>query len=235
MTGRASEGERAQALQPAGRLGLGTSNRVTLAFLAAMAAYLCFHRLALPELVGMGALHDSGWVSWYTMALQAASLTLIAIQIPRAPSARGRLALTVLSYIVLIYLLREADFHRHFTDEHVSRGRFYLDDRISLAQRLIAGVIVLPVFACLLGMAVRYALPVLHALRARRPWAISLTLWGVVLVGSQVVDEAGSGYTAMLIEEGLEATAAGLALLTVLHVRARPALLLEYTERRRSR
>jgi hypothetical protein len=231
-TGRASDQEGATARQPAGWLELGTSSRATIALLVAMAAYLCFHRLALPELVGMGALHDSGWVSWYTIALQAASLTLIAIQIPRAPSLRGRLALIVLSYIALIYMLREADFHRHFTDEHVTRGRFYLDASISLAQRLIAGVIVLPVFACLLGMAARYALPVLHALRARRPWAISLTLWGAILVGSQAVDEAGSGYTAMLIEEGFEATAAGLALLTVLHVRAQPALLLEYTQRR---
>jgi len=233
-SGRASDRARAEA-QTAGRLELGTSNRATLAFLVVMAAYLCFHWLVLSVEVGAGVMHDSGWFSWYTIALQASCMTLIAIQIPRAPSSRARLALVVLTYIALLYMLREADFHRYFTDEHVTRGRFYLDASISLKQRLIAGVIVMPVFPCLVGMAVRYALPVLRALRALTPWAVSLTLWGVILVGSQVVDEAGSGYTAMLIEEGLEGTAAGLALLTVLHVRARPDLLLEYTQRRSSR
>ena len=185
----------------------------------------------MPELVGLAALHDSGWLSWYTMVLQAVSLALIVSQIPRAPSSRGRLTLIALSYIALIYLLREADFHRLFTDEHVTRGRFYLDASIPLAQRLIAATIMLPFFVCMLAMVARYAFPILRALRAGVPWSVSLSLWGIALVGSQVADQTLSGYSGRLIEEGLEATAAGLALLTVVHVRAFPDSLLSYTLR----
>jgi hypothetical protein len=213
---------------------LGAGSQATFAFLAAMTVYLCFHRLALPEPLGMYGLHDLGWLSWYTMVLQATSLALLVRQIRKASSARGRAALLALSYMALIYLLREADFHRLFTDEHVTRVRFYFDSSVSAVQRLLAALVMLPFFACAVGMAVRSTLPILRAPRAGMPWAVSLTLWGAALVGSQVADQTMSGYTAKLLEEGLEATAAGLALLTVLHARARPASLLAYTGRGRA-
>jgi hypothetical protein len=232
--GEASERQDAPDQERSG-LALGATHRATLALLVGMALYFCFHRFALSEARGMYGLHDVGWVSWFTMALQGVSLVLILAQIRRAASARGRAALVALAYIALIYLLREADFHRLFTDEHVTRGRFYLDATIPIMQRLIAAMVMLPFFACALAMVVRYCFPILRALRAGVPWAVSLTLWGVALVGSQVADQTMSGYMGKLIEEGLEATASGLALLTVLHARARPTDVLDYTDRSRSR
>ena len=160
---------------------------------------------------------------------------LILLQLREAPTTRGRAVLCALAYVVLIYLLREADFHRLFTDEHVTRGRFYLDASISITQRLLAAAVMLPFFGCALFLVGRYALPILRALRAREPWAVCLTLWGTALVGSQVADQTLSGYTGKLIEEGLEATAAALAALTVEHGRADPARVLDYTDRSRSR
>lgn len=215
-------------------LELGGSHRATLALIAAMAVYLVFHRLALPPALGAHGIHDVGWVSWYTMALQASAVVLILLQIRKAPTSRGRAVLAALAYIALIYLLREADFHRLFTDEHVTRGRFYLDGSIPIAQRLIAAMVMLPFFGCALFVVGRYALPILRAFRAGEPWAVSLALWGTALVGSQVADQTLSGYTGKLIEEGLEATAAGLALLTVLHARADPDRVLAYVDRSRS-
>ena len=216
-------------------LGLGSSHRATFALLAFMAAYLVFHRLALPPELGAFGIHDIGWVSWYTMALQGVAGVLILLQLREAPTTRGKAVLYALAYVVLIYLLREADFHRLFTDEHVTRGRFYLDASISITQRLLAAGVMLPFFGCALFFVGRYALPILRALRAREPWAVCLTLWGTALVGSQVADQTLSGYTGKLIEEGLEATAAGLAALTVMHARAAPARVLDYTDRSRSR
>jgi hypothetical protein len=227
-------GTNAASAGRARRLGLGSSHRATLALLAFMAAYFVFHRLVLPVELGMHGIHDIGWVSWFTMAAQGSALVLILLQVRKVGTARGRAILAVLAYITLIYLLREADFHRLFTDEHVTRGRFYLDASISIVQRLLAAMVMFPFFACALFVLGRYALPVLRALRAREPWAVCLTLWGTALFGSQVADKTLSGYPGALIEEGLEATAAALALLTVLHARAAPARVLDYTDRSRS-
>jgi hypothetical protein len=227
-------GTTAASARQARGLGLGSSHRATFALLAFMAAYLVFHRLALPPELGAFGIHDIGWVSWYTMALQGVAGVLILLQLREASTMRGKAVLYALAYVVLIYLLREADFHRLFTDEHVTRGRFYLDGSISLTQRLLAAAVMLPFFACALFFVGRYALSILRALRAGEPWAVCLTFWGTALVGSQVADQTLSGYTGKLIEEGLEATAAGLAALTVVHARAEPARVLDYTDRSRS-
>jgi len=209
---------------------LGFSHRATFAFVATMASYLVFHRLVLTGPVGRGAILDTGWVSWLTMGFLAANLILIASQVRSASSRRVRLTFLVLSYIALMYLLREADFHRLFTAEHVTRSSFYSDASIPLWQRTVAAAILWPVFVCVLAMLVRYALPIARALLAGQPWAVCLVLWGAALFGSQLTDQLLKGsYTARLLEEGLEASAGGLALLTTLHVRANPTALMRYT------
>ena len=213
-----------------GPLGVGTSNRATFYQLGVMCLYLLFHRLGLPESVGRKALMDNGWVSWFTLALQGATLALIARQVPAAGSRRVRSSLLMLSYIALIYLAREADFHRFFTTEHVTRWRFYTDASAPLLERVIAGGVMGLFIACVVAMLIRYAVPTLRALRAGRPWAVSLSLWGIAVIASQVCDQLLRGdYTGRVAEEGLEATAAGLALMTVMHVRANPVSVWEYS------
>jgi hypothetical protein len=209
---------------------LGFSHRATFAFVATMASYVVFHGLVLTGPMGRGAIRDDGWVSWLTMAFQLANLALIANAARRASARSARITLLVLSYIALMYLLREADFHRLFTAEHVTRDKFYTDASIPFWQRTVAATILWPVFVCLLAMLARYSLPIARALLAGQPWALCLVLWGFALLGSQVTDQAFHGsYTARVVEESLEASAAGLALLTTLHVRANPAALLRYT------
>ena len=199
-----------------------------------MGLYLVLHRMLLTGPVGRGAILDTGWVSWFTMGCLAANLVLIARRVPKASTRGERMALLVLSYIALLYLLREADFHRLFTVEHVTRGRFYSDVGIPLWQRVLAATLLWPVAPCLLGLLTRYSLAVTRALFAGRAWAVSLVLWGVALFASQLTDQLLKGsYSARLAEEGLEATAAGLALLTTLHVRADPDAFLAYVRRRR--
>jgi|GEM_PF-3825198 len=41
-----------------------------------------------------------------------------------------------LAYVVLIYFLREADFHRLFTPEHITRGVFYASKDVPLLHKL---------------------------------------------------------------------------------------------------
>lgn len=206
-----------------GRAGLGRSHRPTLLLLGALALYFSFHHFVLPGSIGNPALRDAGFVSIFTMALLAANLVLISREALRASSPGTRLALSALAYAALIYLLREADFHRLFTDEHVTRGRFYTDSSIALGQRLAGGAVMGAFLVCVAGLLARYAASAVRACLAREPWAIAFALWAVSLVGSQVADKLLRRHAlGALVEEGLEASAACLALLAVCHARRSP-------------
>ena len=202
------------------RLRLGISHRATVLLVAGMVLYTLFHWLVLPFPVGARGLTDTGWVSWFTMAAQGAVLILIVSSLRAAPTARSRLGVLVLSYVALVYLLREADFHRLFTVDHVTRLDFYFDAEAPVSQRLIAGLVMSLFFGCLIALVTCHGARTLRALRSGRPWAVSLFLAGFLLVLSQVVDQTMRNlYVGTVIEEVLEASAACLVLLTVLHYR----------------
>lgn len=205
---------------------MGQSNIPTVLVLITMALYLVFHRFVLPLHFGATALTDWGWLSWYTLAMIASSWGLIAVATVRAPTARARRALGALLFIVFFYFAREADFHRLFTTEHVTRIRFYTDGSMPVGERLVGGSLMLAFVGVLLYTGLRFARPVLRAIRARTPWAVALAAWATTLVGSQIADKLmRADYSGRVLEEGLEATAATLALVTVLHARANPSAL----------
>ena len=114
-------------------------------------------------------------------------------------------------YIVQIYLLREADFHRTF-EEHVTRSEFYTMAQIPLWQKIIGGSIMLGFFAASIYTFLSNARRFLLTLVTREPWAISLVLWLVFLLLSQVCDKTLSrdnpNWKLRSIEEMLEVTAA---------------------------
>jgi hypothetical protein len=185
-----------------------------------MGLYGLFHWLVLPFPVGAQAVTDTGWVSWLTIALQGATLILIVTSLRTVSTARSRLSVLVLSYVVLIYLLREADFHRLFTVGHVTQLGFYFDAKAPVSQRLIAGLVMSLFFTCSIALVTCHGARTVRALRSGRPWAVSLFLAGFLLIVSQVVDQTVREiYVGGVIEEVMEAAAAGLVLLTVLHYR----------------
>ena len=115
-------------------------------------------------------------------------------------------------YIVQIYLLREADFHRDFFEEHVTRPEFYIMTQIPLWQKLIGGSIMLGFFAASTYTFLSNARRFLLALVTREPSAISLVLWFVILFMSQVYDKTlayeNPNWKLSAIEEMMEVTAA---------------------------
>jgi hypothetical protein len=115
-------------------------------------------------------------------------------------------------YIVQIYLLREADFHRAFFEEHVTKPSFYTMVQIPLCQKIIGGLIMLGFFATSIYTFLSNARRFLVALVTREPWAISLVLWFVFLLFSQVYDKTlareNPNWKLRSIEEMLEVTAA---------------------------
>jgi len=115
-------------------------------------------------------------------------------------------------YIVQIYLLREADFHQGFFEEHVTRPEFYIMAQIPIWQKIIGGSIMLGFFAASTYAFFSNARRFLLALVTREPWAISLVLWSVILLSSQVYDKTlayeNPNWKLSAIEEMLEVTAA---------------------------
>ena len=119
--------------------------------------------------------------------------------------------------MLLIYILREADFHRLFTDEHVTRGKFYTDPNISLQQKIFGGVPMALFFISVFYLLATQAKLVWSNFFARSSWAIALFLWGVTFIASQLADKSDLNdvYFGRVIEEMLEFCASGYVLLAV--------------------
>lgn len=115
-------------------------------------------------------------------------------------------------YIVQIYLLREADFHRAFFEEHVTKFSFYTMAQIPMWQKITGGSIILGFFAASIYTFLSNNRHFLLALVRRESWAISFVLWFVFLFFSQVYDKTlargNANWKLRSIEEMLEVVAA---------------------------
>jgi hypothetical protein len=122
-------------------------------------------------------------------------------------------------YIVQIYYLREADFHRAFTSINVTKPLFYQTENIPVTEKLIAGLIMAVFSVLLIHIIITNAKSCINALLARKPWAISFLCWFCFLFLSQVFDKSALNYhpnwKIRSIEEMLEFTAAMYALAAI--------------------
>lgn len=122
-------------------------------------------------------------------------------------------------YIVQIYYLREADFHRAFTSINVTKPLFYQMENIPVSEKLVAGLIMAIFTVLLIYIIIANAKSYMDALLMRKPWAISLLCWFCFLFLSQVLDKSALNYhpnwKIRSIEEMLEFTAAIYALAAI--------------------
>lgn len=131
-----------------------------------------------------------------------------------------RVAYTQLSYLLMFYALREADFH-YKVSEHAKATqfkRFFSHELIPLSTKLFLAAIVL-LFLVVMYRYLRAQLPTfLAGLRARLPWALAVLAWGGVFFMSQAVDQipAFHNVTGQVFEEIFESGAEVLALLAML-------------------
>jgi hypothetical protein len=131
-----------------------------------------------------------------------------------------RVAYTQLSYLLMFYALREADFH-YKVSEHAKATqfkRFFSHELIPISTKLFLAAIVL-LFLVVMYRYLRTQLPTfLTALRAKLPWALAVLAWGVVFFLSQAVDQipAFHNVTGQVFEEIFESGAEVLALLAML-------------------
>ena len=130
-----------------------------------------------------------------------------------------RVAYTQLSYLLMFYALREADFHYKVSGHAKATQfkRFFSHELIPISTKLFLAAIVL-LFLVVMYRYLRSQLPTfLGALRARLPWALAVLAWGGVFFLSQAVDQIPvfHNVTGQVFEEIFESGAEVLALLAM--------------------
>jgi len=123
-----------------------------------------------------------------------------------------------LSFLLVIYALREMDFHRRFTVEHISNKDFYIGPD-PLLTKIIAGTVVLLTIIALLHFLLSNARFFFEQLRKKRSWAIHVIAWAVLLFGSQILDKSPQLHDMFIehvLEENMEFAAATILFLVLL-------------------
>ena len=122
-----------------------------------------------------------------------------------------------LSYLLLIYAMREMDFHRLFTEEHVSRWKLYAGP-FPLQDKIIGGVVVLFTIVVMLYFFGRNFRHFWNSLKAKQSWAVHVIVWAALLFSSQMLDKSRwhGIFTEVALEENLEFGAAIMIFMVLL-------------------
>jgi hypothetical protein len=182
-----------------------------------VATYSIIHYVWMPDVWGKQAISDAGIFSILTMAIIASAFIRLVYCAQIVTQKNQQRLLYALAYIVLIYGLREADFHRLFTEEHITRGKFYTNPEIALLPKILGGVPLLVFFSLFLFTIIRYAGFALNHLKKCHAWAIALALWFITLFTSQLFDRSDLNHTygGRVAEEMLEFCAAGYIFISI--------------------
>lgn len=179
--------------------------------------YAIIHFYWLPTEWGKQAISDTGIFSILTITMVASALIRLVYSAQLNNHKNQRRILYMLAYIVLIYGLREADFHRLFTEEHVTRGKFYTNPNIPLSHKILGGVPLLIFFGLFFYILIRYTGFALSQLKKLHAWAIALAMWVITIFSSQLLDRSDLNHThgGRVAEEMLEFCAAGYLLIAI--------------------
>ena len=131
-----------------------------------------------------------------------------------------RVSYLFLSYLLMFYFLREADYH-YKVSEHAKATqfkRFFLHDQIPLTSKLFLAVIVILFLVVMYRYLRDHRATLLRALEQRLPWAIGAVTWAAVFGASQLVDQIPAFHTiqGQVFEEVFEASAEVIALMSLL-------------------
>jgi hypothetical protein len=127
-----------------------------------------------------------------------------------------RVPYTQLSYLLMFYALREADYH-YKVSEHAKATqfkRFFSHELIPISSKLFLAAIVV-LFLVVLYRYLKTQKPVFTAaVQDRLPWALCALAWGVVFFMSQAVDQIPLFHNVIgqVFEEVFESSAEILAL-----------------------
>ena len=194
-----------------------SSNIVNILLLALLPIYIYVHAYVLPGPISGAGISDAGFVSIITLTFVACAILTLLILIFNTDLDTPKLAAAAAAYILFIYLLREADVHRLFTIEHVTRGKFYTMSEVPMWQKLVAAAVFILLAVCILYLLIKYTRNLWQNFRKLEPWALALALWFGVLLISQLCDRSDLNHThfGRVIEECCECWAAMFLFLSV--------------------
>ncbi len=194
------------------------SNKINVVLALLLPVYLLFHTLVLPESVAFNAITDEGFISILTLGFIAGILAIIIYVFAAGDRTQKKVVTIALLYVVIIYFLREADFHRLFTPIHVTRWAFYASEDVPLLHKSIAVTVLILFLIFFLYIVVKYFSFTVKQAFKLKPWAVSLALWLLTMFVSQLCDRLsikipGHG---RVLEESLELWAAIYAFVAAL-------------------
>jgi len=169
----------------------------------------------IDESTARSMLKDDGLVQIMTAAVLIVSCLLCLQRALRKISPAFKWA--ELSFLLLIYAMREMDFHRLFTEEHVSRWKLYAGP-FPLHEKIIGGIVVLLTLIVMLhfiGSNFRYFW---KSLKEKQSWAVHVIFWAILLFSSQMLDKSRwhGIFVEVAIEENMEFGAAIMILMILL-------------------
>jgi hypothetical protein len=142
---------------------------------------------SIDEATARSMLEDDGLVQILTAVVLLASCLLCLVRALR--EIPPVLQWAQLSYLLLIYAMREMDFHRLFTEEHVSRWELYVEP-FPLQEKIIGGVVVLLTLIVMLHFIGRNWRVFWRSLKAMQSWAVHVIIWAALLFSSQMLDKS---------------------------------------------
>lgn len=194
------------------------NNRFNIIWPLFIGFYLIVHLFLLPQPWGPQAISDSGYISYITLIFLSASLIFTLKASTNDLYSNYKIDIYILAYCFLIYVLREADFHRLFTDEHITRIEFFISPEINLQQKIFGGTPLILFFICAIYLIVKYSKLIFTHLLQTTPWAIAVFMWGLTFVISQAMDKSDLNYIyyGRAAEEIMEMCASGYLLLAII-------------------
>ena len=131
-------------------------NRINFYWLCLVPAYSVVHVFLLPDTFGRQSIEDNGLFSWLTIFFVLAAMVITMSHARTEASNLVRFSLYATAYVMFIYALREADVHRLFTEEHVTKLKFYRHPEIDIVQKVLAAIPMLIFLSYFLYLGIRY-------------------------------------------------------------------------------
>ncbi len=169
----------------------------------------------ISETTARSMLKDDGLIQILTaVALIAGCLFCLQRAVRKIPPA---FKWGQLSYLLLIYAMREMDFHRLFTEEHVSRWKLY-SGPFPLQDKIIGGAVVLLTIVVILYFVGSNFRHFWKSLKTMQSWAVHVIIWAVFLFSSQMLDKSRwhGIFAEIVLEENMEFGAAIMLFMVLL-------------------
>lgn len=156
-----------------------------LAFFVSVLAFISWLLLSSETMLSFVA--EYGIVETTTLIFYA--LAIIIIWLPKSISVSLLTTRITGSFILLAMLAREADLHKTISGVSMFKLRFWIGN-YPIEEKLLSALIILPIAASVIYMAVKYYKSFFYNLSKRKTDAYTLMTFFIVMVISKIIDRS---------------------------------------------